>query len=145
MSCRITDILLTCEEFRLLRSESLESSLNIVLQPTSSPSPLFLNHLFCTPHSAHLFNSALKLYPQSVYFLPPLQAVLKLLFYPIRHLVPYFHFHSSTVCSSQRRQNYSFKIKIRTSDSFAQNLLVILVCPIRPCIFYSLAHSLVAF
>lgn len=124
----------SCEEFRLIRSKSLASSLNIVLYPTFSPSAIFMNHLYYTPHSAD---------PQLCYqnisqiclFLTPTASCVKPLFYPTRYLVPYFHFRLSTLCSSQRRQNYSFEIKIRTSHSFAQNLLVILVCPIRPCIF----------
>lgn len=57
MNYRVTDVLMTCKGFRLLRSESLGSSLNIFLYPTSSPSSLFLDHIFYTPHSVYLFNS----------------------------------------------------------------------------------------
>lgn len=99
-----------------------------------------------TLHSVHLFDSTFKIHPKSIYFLPlSLLPCAKLLFSPIGHLVPCFHFCLSTVSFLQRNKNYSFKIKIRTSHSIAQNLPVTLVWPSRPCMICSLAHTLMTF
>lgn len=138
-----TDMLITCKEFKLLRFESLELSLNIVLYPTSSPSGLFWNHLFYTAHSVYFFNSAFKIYPKSVYFSPP--SLLPVTGRCFPHWVPSPLLSLwSIVSSPQGNQNFSFKITIRMSHSFAKkhsfpkNLPVTLVEPTRPCMIVHL-------
>ena len=66
MNYEVTGEFITCKEFGLLISESLEWSLYIFLYPVSNP---FILHLFYAPHFAQFFDSVLKVHPQCIYFL----------------------------------------------------------------------------